>query len=157
MKQIYKTHVTIEIHLKNGTKDVTYSKQTDVYYKLKYGTLPLTNTKEILIKDFNLYELKKYGYLIGNTGRFTNYTDDRMFTEFKFGYRYHRYYHDEIEKLVITEEYEEVDIDTISIQQLEKDLGFRGYSELLFDRFEELTEKRKNEKFAEMLAIRAGI
>lgn len=156
MKQLYKTNITIEIHLKNGNKDTTSSNKSDAYYKLRYGTLPSSMIKEMPIKDFNLYELNKYGHglLIGNTGRCTNCADDRMFTEFKFGFRYCRYYHNEIEKLVIKEEYSEVNIDEVSIDQLQKDLGFRGYSELLFDRLEELAVKKERERFAELLKIR---
>ena len=157
MKQLYRRNITIEIHLKKGKVDITDSDNTDIYYKLRYGILPSSIVNEMPIKEFNLYELNKYEFLVGNTGRYTSRADDRMFTEFKFGYIYKRYYHDEIEKLVIKEKYEKVDIDTVPIQQLEKDLGFLGYSELLFDRFEELKEKQERENFAELLDIRAGI
>ena len=153
MKQVYNTEIKIIIHLKDKSQKEIVTNE-NIYWKLKYGTLPLPLYKEIPIKEFNQYELKKYYPLIGETGRLY----DRTYTMFLYGYGpYKRYYHDEIEKIVIEENYIEKDIEKLSIDRLQKDLGFRGYSELLFDRFEELTEKKEREHLAKLLKIRAGI
>lgn len=132
MKQIYRPKVKITLNLKNGKQSIVSDDY--LYWPYRYGTLPPSQRTDIPMVRFNQYELSRFYPLIKNTGR-----DKRgYFTYFDYLAGSKRYYHDEIETIIIEESFEEKNVDDIPVKTLEKDLGFRGYSELWFDRWEEL-------------------
>ena len=145
MKQIYRPKVKITLNLKNGKQSIVSDDY--IYWPYRYGTLPSSQRTDIPMVRFNQYELSRFYPLIKNTGR-----DKRGdFTYFDYLAGSKRYYHDEIETIVIEEAFEEKDVDEVPIKTLEKDLGFRGYSELWFDRWEELKEEQELIQLTEKL------
>ena len=155
LKQLYRPGVKIIIHLKNDKVKTSDSDYSYLYWPYRYGQKPCDNRHTIVdLENFDIYKYQKYHPLIGDTKKDKR---GRMYTYFFLNTGHEKIYHDDIQELVIIERFEEKDIDKVPIKTLEKDLGFRGYSELLFDRFEELKEERDRVKLAEELRIRSGM
>lgn len=154
MKEIYKPHTRITVNFKTGislTADSDYSYRP---YKFRYGHIPKEINETIYSNEIDKkkFELKNKCFsLIKGFGKDRK---DRDYLEVLFTTGLQNVYYDEVQHIYIEETYDIYDVDAISIKTLENDLGFRGYSELWFDRWKELQEKHDSERLAEIFASR---
>ena len=132
MKAVY-IH-KIYLHLKtNGMWK--YADSIDGRYVYLYGEVPENRVEEFKNKDTVFSELiKRSGYIEDFTGHKT-FWRKRFYVDL-FPLANGIVYKDELEAFEIEHIYEVVE--NPIIEQLEKDLGFKGYSQLVFDREQEL-------------------
>ena len=132
MKAVY-IH-KIYLHLKiNGIWK--YADSIDGRYIYFYGEVPEDKVEKFQNKDTIFSELiKRSGYIDDFTG-YKTFWRKRLYIDL-FPLASGRVYADELEEFEIEHAYEIVE--NPIIEQLEKDLGFKGYSQLIFDREQEL-------------------
>lgn len=132
MKAVY-IH-KIYLHLKiNGIWKCASSVSGRCVYL--YGEVPENRAEEFKNKDTVFSELiKRSGYIEDFIG-YKTFWKKRLYINL-FPLANGRVYKDELEEFEIQHIYEIVE--NPIIEQLEKDLGFKGYSQLVFDREQEL-------------------
>lgn len=135
MKQLYKIQSQKYIILLNSGETIVGEPYSFGVYKHKYGEEPSDKTE-----IFDTWEemLQKFNYvcLTGNKTLFTKrfYIEDENFN-------FKRIYKDKFKSLIIKTKYQTIPIEKYPpISTLERDLGFVGYSQLVFDREKELKE-----------------
>ena len=112
-----------------------YADSIDGRYVYLYGEVPENRVEEFKNKDTVFSELiKRSGYIEDFTG-YKTFWRKRVYVNL-FPLANGIVYKDELEAFEIEHIYEVVE--NPIIEQLEKDLGFKGYSQLVFDREQEL-------------------
>lgn len=131
MKAVYTTYIELMILLKDGNKHHFHSDNMFFgrnYYL--YGIVPKCEEIELTIDEF----IEEYGIFHVRSGR--NFLKRRMYEVFRGRPYDKKIYRDEIDKIIVKKGCKV--IENPKIEWLKQDLGFKGYSELVFDREQEL-------------------
>lgn len=132
MKKVYIHKTIIKLNINGEWETVN---NTDGRYMYKYGEVPENYTEKFDNEETVFYELaKKTGYMDNFKGSKT-FWKKRVYLDL-FPLKPGIVYKDSLKAVEIHHIYEIVDNPIIEF--LKKDLGFKGYSELVFDREQEL-------------------
>ena len=127
MKCVYKPDVKIKLFLKNG--ECIIAGNVGGRYLYRYGEKPEDTFEEYTDNSWNrLLKFSKYSNGLEEYATMFKkriYINDYFIAE-------RRIYKDELVKIVVESTYEE--IENPNIRYLQEDLGFKGYSSLVFDR-----------------------
>lgn len=136
MRELYRCSITYTVHLKSSNR-----KLSDSWCKRYcYGNKPQDET-EIYYEWDDMLKRLRYIEFTGNKTLFKKrlYIEDEHFN-------FKRIYKDDFYKFVAKVKYESIPIEKYPpIETLERDLGFKGYSQLVFDRENELRGTLLNE------------
>ena len=134
MKAVYIHKIITEINI-NGEWETVDNKFIGGRYIYKYGEIPENYTEKFDNEETVFYDFaKRIGYTDDFKGLKTFWKKRVYLDLFPLGNGI--IYKDSLKAAEIHHIYEVVDNPTI--EYLEKDLGFKGYSELVFDREQEL-------------------
>ena len=132
MKAVYIHKIYFHLQINGIWKYVDINGDRYLYL---YGDVPENKVEEFKNKDTVFSELiKRSGYIDDFTG-YKTFWRKRFYIDL-LPFASERVYKDELEAFEIEHIYEIVE--NPIIEQLEKDLGFKGYSQLVFDREQEL-------------------
>ena len=133
MRRLYRVeNCTQYLYIKDG--NILREQINGYNYMYKYGDVPNDETK--VYEDWKSF-LKALGYI----SDFEGYLEKRKNRTYINDYQFHfgKVYKDQFEKFVVETKYKMFDEkDYPTIEKLEKDLGFASYSQLVFDRENEL-------------------
>jgi hypothetical protein len=142
MKQLYTIDtITSNLYLNNGRSKIV-NRELSILgrYSYQYGEVP--DDKIIEYSDWDSM-LKGIGYINEFKGLVTKFKK-RIYINERH-YNLGKIYKDEFQKLVIETKYKIIKANRYpSIEMLERDLGFMKYSELVFDRENELKKMMLN-------------
>lgn len=137
MKAVYTKSIEIIFYLKNGVEKKTGSDYVNGRYCYNYEEVPSDNGDIVDIYGELTEEAeKKLNHFSCIHGVYTSRFSKRKYFVVETFMDDEKVYIDEIEFVTIKEKHKI--IDNPKIEWLEKDLGFKGYSELVFDREQEL-------------------
>lgn len=134
MKTIYQTEIYFSFILNHKGKQEEYYTHYTTYKTYNYGELPETETKEFNNPDTVFKDLLKIlGYSNSYTGHKTLFRKRQYIDEYDFD----RYiYKDELVSFKVITKY--IPYKYLSVETLQKRLTFEDYSQLVFDREQEL-------------------
>lgn len=138
MKSVYIHKIITELNINEEWKTVN---NIGGRYKYFYGEVPENYTEKFDNEETAFYELAKKAGYIGDFKGSKTFWKKRVYLDlFPLGNGI--VYKDSLKAVEINHIYEVVD--NPIIEYLEKDLGFKGYSELVFDREQELKRMMLN-------------
>ena len=130
MKAVYTKNIELIVLLKDGNEYRFNSDNTFGRSYYFYGIVPECEEIELTVSEY-VEEYQLFHIKSGST-----FLKRRMYEVFAGRPYDKKIYRDEIDRIVIKKKYRV--IENPRIEWLEKDLGFKGYSELVFDREQEL-------------------
>lgn len=134
MKAVYHTEVHFELTLKTGETVKDYNKYYTTYYHYSYGELPETSVDEYNNSDTVFEDLRRIlGYNTDYPSEKTIFTKRNFINDYNFN---QRIYEDELLSFKITKKY--IPHKNLSTKELHEKLTFKDYSQLVFDREQEL-------------------
>ena len=134
MKAVYHTEVHFELTLKIGETVKDYKKYYTTYYRYNYGELPETSVDEYNNSDTVFGDLRRMlGYKTDCPSEKTIFTKRNFINNYNFN---QRIYEDELLSFKIIKKY--IPHKNLSTKELHEKLTFKDYSQLVFDREQEL-------------------
>lgn len=131
MKGVYTTYIELKVLLKNGREHGFHSDNMFGRNCYLYGEIPECKEIKLTLSEYIDMDNRLFHVKSGRT-----FFKRRMYEIFHSYPNNIRIYSDEIDSIVIKKGCKLVE--NPRIEWLEKDLGFKGYSELVFDREQEL-------------------
>ena len=134
MKSVYHTEVYFKLTLKTGETVKDYNKYYTTYYRYNYGELPETSVDEYNNSDTVFDDLRRIlGYNTDCPSEKTIFTKRNFINDYNFN---QRIYEDELLSFKIIKKY--IPHKNLGAKELREKLTFQDYSQLLFDREQEL-------------------
>lgn len=131
MKCVYTTYIELKVLLKNGREYRFHSDNMSGRNCYLYGEIPESKETKLTLSEYINKDNRMFHIKSGRT-----LFKRRTYEVFRSYPKDIRIYSDEIDSVVIKNGCKLVE--NPRIEWLEKDLGFKGYSELVFDREQEL-------------------